>query len=100
MVANGPCFGRGMRIAPEAHPDDGWADVVIAGAAPAGERLWRLLQVYAGAHGRSSFMSQVRVHEVTLEQEPDGPPLEMDGEMVTSRSASVQVVPGALRLVR
>ena len=49
-VANGPCFGGGMRIAPGASMDDGLLDVCIVGAMSRGRLLTEFPKVFWGGH--------------------------------------------------
>lgn len=99
-LANGPRFARGMRIAPEAHMDDGLLDcVVVAGASP-----WRLLPwipaLYLGRHLRSPFISSTRGASVRVVT-TDGDPwvTELDGEPYTARELQATVLPRALRML-
>lgn len=99
-VANGPTFGKGMRVAPPAQVDDGLAEVVVAGDLP----RW-LLPVYLprlllGRHlGRRRVYHRQGRHVVWEPLEPF-PPFELDGEALASSRAEITVLPGALRVLR
>ena len=59
-VANGPCYGSGVRIAPLAQMDDGWLDITIVREMPlsaACSRPFRLSCVPAIFAGRKSSAS-------------------------------------------
>lgn len=49
-VANGPCYGGGMRIAPSAIMDDGAFDVCLVGRVSRGRLLRELPKVFRGTH--------------------------------------------------
>src|SRR5262249_26258810 len=49
-IANAQFFGGGMRVAPDAKPDDGLFDVVIMGGAPRGQSLAKMKLIYTGEH--------------------------------------------------
>lgn len=99
--ANTHRFGGGMRIAPEARPDDGLLDVVVV-RRMSKLRLLRLFpRVYRGTHLGLPEVETFRVRRmrVWLEREMtvygDGEPM----RPVTGEGAEVEVVPGALRVV-
>lgn len=97
-VANGPTFGRGMRVAPEAAVDDGLADVVVIRPIPAWRVPLELPRLYTGTVLASPFAAWRRARTVRLETDDPLPPLELDGETVPGAPAEVAVLPGALRV--
>lgn len=98
-VANGPTFGRGMRIAPGAEIDDGFLDVVVAKRYPRWQLPWRLLQLSRGVHVRDGVAQQCRAERVWLVPDEPLPPLDLDGETHPAGVTRFAVVPGAVRLV-
>ncbi|MBV8199093.1 MAG: diacylglycerol kinase family lipid kinase [Acidobacteria bacterium] len=102
VVANLPRFGGGMRIAPAALPDDGWLDLVIVRALSRLRLLAVFPQVYRGTHVNRPEIQIVRTKraEITLDREMT---LYGGGEPVATHAAgrpySIEVVPGALRVV-
>jgi diacylglycerol kinase (ATP) len=98
-VANSPTFGDGMKIAPGAVPDDGLADVVLAGSVPRWQLIYRLLQVYRGTHVRSRIVRAGHALRVRVEPSAVFPPFDLDGEVFEACAAEVSLVPGALRFV-
>jgi diacylglycerol kinase (ATP) len=99
-VANGPTFGKGMKVAPHAKVDDGLFDVVVVGDLPRWLLPLRLPQLQLGRHlGKPSvFFKQAR----TVLCEPIGPftPYELDGDVGEPGPVEVTMVPGAVRVLR
>lgn len=95
-VVNGPNFGNGMRVAPDAKPDDGRADVVLVRPVPRWQLPLRLPQIYLGTHVHAPF---VRVGTATaVRWDPLAPmrSFELDGEAFPAGPATLTVVPRAL----
>ena len=97
-VANGTTFGKGMRIAPRARPDDGAFDVVLVGEVAGWELLRRLPQVYLGRHLRAKPVRFRQAREVRLEPLAPLPAFDVDGETYASGVATFSLLPGALRV--
>jgi diacylglycerol kinase (ATP) len=98
-VANGPCFGHGMRIAPDARLDDGRADVVAIRPVPRWQLPLRLPQLYSGTHLGSRYSRAVRARRVRVEPLGPVPPFDLDGEVFESAASDLVVIPGALRIL-
>jgi diacylglycerol kinase (ATP) len=102
VVANLPRFGGGMRIAPEARPDDGWLDLVIVRELSRLRLLAVFPKVYRGTHVNHPAVEIVRTRraEITVDREMT---LYGGGEPVATHPAGqpfvVEVVPGALPVV-
>jgi diacylglycerol kinase (ATP) len=95
LVANGRCFGGGMRIVPHAGIADGRLDLAILGDIGKFELLRTLPKVFWGGHvGHPKFHTEP-VSEVKVEGRT---PLrvELDGEVVGEAPATFSVLPGAL----
>ncbi len=97
-VANGRSFGHGMRIAPDAHYDDGLFDVVLVEGMPRRRVLAALSTVYSGAHVRRNDVHVGRARSVAIEA-PAALGLDLDGEAAESRSIRFDVLPGALQML-
>ncbi len=97
VVANGRYFGGGMKICPEAEPDDGVFDVLLIGDLTRTELLTTLPKLYRGTHLPHPKGELLRGRAVTVEaSEPQ--PIELDGEQPGTTPARFEVVPGALRV--
>jgi diacylglycerol kinase family enzyme len=97
-VCNGQYFGGGMRVAPQAQPDDGLFEVVIVGDISKMELLRRVNAVYSGTHLE---MAQVRVARgrrvVATPVDGEEPVLiDCDGEVAGCLPAVIEMQPGAL----
>ncbi len=99
VVANGPHYGGGMRIAPAAVPDDGQLDLVIVGDLRRAELLAWLPTVYWGAHLRNARVTTARGRDVEIETDP-AVPVHLDGEPVGVTPIRLTVRPRALRVRR
>ena len=102
VVSNTASFGGGMRIAPQALPDDGWLDLVFIRPLPPPRLLALLPRVYRGRHLGHPSVTTARVRRATIRA--DRPlTLHGDGEPIATIGAdptAVEVRPGALRVIR
>jgi diacylglycerol kinase (ATP) len=97
IVANCRYFGGGMKICPEAEPDDGLFDVLLLGDLTKRDLLLTLPKAYSGTHLPHPKAELLRGSVVTVDAE-DPLPVELDGEQPGTTPARFEVVPGALRL--
>lgn len=93
-VANGPAFGGGMMIAPEANVEDGFLDLFIVHAMSRIELLKVFPKVYTGRHVTHPAVEFVRAKSVKLSS--GNMPVYSDGEARGHSPLSATVVPGAL----
>ncbi len=101
-VANGPSFGGGMRIAPDADPHDGLLDVVVAGPLTRAGLLAVFPRVYSGGHVRHPAVEVMRTTRVLIEPSGHGapPPVAfVDGERLGPAPLVVESRPGAVRVL-
>ncbi|MFF0774209.1 diacylglycerol kinase [Nonomuraea wenchangensis] len=99
-VANTPSYGGGMRVCPDALPDDGLLDVVMVGALPKGEFLRVFPSVYRGTHSGHPAVTVRRARTVRLEAADEaGLVAYADGERVGPVPVECEVRPGALRVL-
>lgn len=97
-VANGPCFGAGMRVAPNARIDDGVFDWVIVPGMSRLALLRKFPLLYSGSHLRDPqiLRGQGRLIEACGVKQPIR--LEVDGESLGVLPARFQILPGAITL--
>ncbi|MCE9521911.1 MAG: diacylglycerol kinase family lipid kinase [Alphaproteobacteria bacterium] len=100
-VCNGQFFGGGMRVAPDASPDDGFLDVIVIGDAPKREIMKAMNEIYSGAHVNSPHVKVFRGTSViaTPVEATGGAPvyLEVDGETPGQLPAMFELLPKALK---
>ena len=97
-VTNGPTYGAGFRINPNADFDDGLFDVCTIDYTPLLRALRLLPTVQKGEHGGLPEVTFFRARSVHIEsQEPVN--IQMDGETMSATTFDAQILPGAL-LVR
>jgi diacylglycerol kinase (ATP) len=100
-VGNTASIGGGMRLAPDAQVDDGLLDVLVATPLKRIELLRLLPKVFHGTHVNDEHVSIERGRVVTIDVDDRGPvPITYaDGERFGPLPVTLQVVPGALRIV-
>lgn len=98
VVANAPRYGAGIRIAPDAVPDDGELDAVIVRECSKLELIRTLPLAYAGRHVKRPFVTTHRGTEFRFET-PVPMDVFADGEPVTRTPLSVTLAPETLRVV-
>ncbi len=96
-VQNGPTYGGGFRICPDAVPDDGLLDLCYNT-----RRLWlpHLLFLFGlsrfGLHVRSKAAQIRRGKELVIDFDGKEPPCQVDGEPMHGTRYRVEVADGAL----
>lgn len=96
-VANGQFIGGGMKITPEAVPDDGWLDMFVVKPLSRLRFLGVFPKVFAGKHTNHPAVEIMRVRKVRLEA--DGVVAYADGERIGPLPVEVEVVPAGLRVL-
>lgn len=97
VVANGSTFGGGMRICPDARPDDGRFDVLAIGDVTKLDLARTMPKIYRGTHLPHPRAELLTGATVTVDAD-DPQPIELDGEQPGTTPARFEVVPGALRV--
>ena len=97
VVANGPSYGGGMRVAPDAAFDDGLADVVILHEISTLEFLKVFPTVFKGTHVNHPAVEVLRGRDITLEAE--GIVAYADGERFAALPLTLEMVPGAITVL-
>jgi diacylglycerol kinase (ATP) len=97
VVANGPSYGGGMRVAPDASFDDGLLDVVVLHEISTSEFVRVFPRVFSGEHVSHPAVEVLRGRRVALEAE--GIVAYADGERFAALPMEVEVVPRALTVV-
>jgi diacylglycerol kinase (ATP) len=97
IVANCQYLGGGMRMCPDAEPDDGLFDVLLIGDITKRDLALTLPKVYRGTHLPHAKAEALRGRTVTVDASVPLP-VELDGEQPGTTPARFEVVPGALRV--
>lgn len=97
-VANTGAFGGGMSVAPDADPTDGQLDVVLIHEIPVRTFLRVFPKVFTGTHVTHPAVEIVRARRVRLGA--TGVIGYADGERLQPLPLDVEVVPGALQIIR
>ncbi len=93
-VANGQFIGGGMKITPDAVPDDGWLDMFVVKPMSRLRFLAVFPKVFAGKHTSHPAVEIRRVRRVRLEAA--GVVAYADGERIAELPVDVDVVPAGL----
>jgi diacylglycerol kinase (ATP) len=100
-TANGGRTGRTFKLAPDARPDDGLLDLVLASAPSIARILWLLMHVMRGTHTRfTQYVTMDRISHLVVEA-PGGIPVHLDGEIYnpSAKWLEVTILPGRLQVV-
>jgi diacylglycerol kinase (ATP) len=97
IVANGCWHAGGMKLAPDAAPDDGLFDIVLVGDVTKLDFATTSPKLYSGGHVGHPRIEVVRSAWVDVDgAEPL--PVELEGEPVGTTPARFEIVPRALRV--
>ena len=97
IVANGRWHGGGMKLAPDAEPDDGLFDVVLIGDITKLDFVTTSPKLYGGGHVHHPRVEVLRSPSVEIEA-ASPLPVELEGEPVGTTPVRFEVIPGALRV--
>jgi len=97
VVANGPYFGGGMKICPEALPDDGAFDVLLIGDVTKRDLVMTMPKIFRGTHLPHPRAELLRGSQVSVDA-PEPLPIQLDGEQPGTTPVRFELVREALRL--
>lgn len=97
VVANGRSFGGGMKMCPEAEPDDGLFDVLTIGDVTKADLIRTMPKIYRGTHLPHPKAELLRGTTVVIETD-EPVPIEIDGEQPGTTPVRFELLPRALRL--
>lgn len=98
MVCNSIHTGKGMKMAPDAKPDDGLLDVVVAKPMSRLALLGMLTKVQSGKHIEHPAVEVFKAKKIHIEPEQPSPLL-VDGEVFGKTPLELEVKPGALSVL-
>jgi YegS/Rv2252/BmrU family lipid kinase len=97
VVANCQFFGGGMRVAPDADPNDGLFDVIVIGDIDKVEFLMTVPKVYDGTHITHPQVDTYRARHVEVRS--DSPLLlQVEGEVCGHTPLIFEIIPAALQI--
>jgi diacylglycerol kinase (ATP) len=96
-IANGAYYGGGMRIAPDARPDDGLLEVCVVGDISRLTALRELPNLYRGTHVRNPSVSMHRAARIEVEGS-GSTRVHLDGEPFGTLPLAISISPGALEV--
>jgi diacylglycerol kinase (ATP) len=97
VIANGPAYGGGMRVCPDALMDDGLLDVLVVAPVSRTAFLRIYPKVYRGTHVGDPRVTVRRARRVRVQTA--GIVAYADGERVAPLPITAEAVPGALRIL-
>jgi YegS/Rv2252/BmrU family lipid kinase len=97
-VTNGPTYGGGFFITPDAIPDDGLFDVCMIDPLSLPQALMRLPFVIMGKHTKMKVVHMSRHASLTIECETPIP-AQVDGEVLLQRHYEISMLAGAIECV-
>lgn len=97
-ACNSPCYGGGMRLAPDARLDDGCFDVVVISSLSKPRFLATLPKVFRGAHVSHPAVSIRRARELVVDADRTLT-LYADGDPIGTTPVTIRIVPGAVQVL-
>ncbi len=98
FVLNTPFTGGGLRITPEAQPDDGWLDICLMTDMSRLELMRLLPKAYHGGHVGHPKVHMIRGRHVRVEADGHLPKV-FDGNVSGCAPIDAQILPGALKIL-
>lgn len=97
LIANCRYLAGGMKMTPDAEPDDGLFDVLVIGDITRSDLAANLHKIYRGTHLPHPKLELLRGARVTVSG-PVPVPIQLDGEQPGTTPARFEVLPRALRV--
>ncbi len=95
--ANGPYYGGGMQICPDARTDDGWLDVCLVGDLSRFEALRELPGIYKALHVKNPKVEIVHARSLLIDGDT-GTRVHLDGEPFGHVPIEISLRPAAVRV--
>lgn len=100
-IQNGPTYGSGFHVAPDADPADGLLDICYAiGPLPRALALPIFLSAKNGRHVRSKHVHLRRCTRLSLTFPEDDYPIQADGEKIRASRLTVSILPHELDVLK
>jgi YegS/Rv2252/BmrU family lipid kinase len=101
ILAAGICkyFGGGMKIAPDAQPDDGLFDLTFVQNISKLKLITQLPRIYTGSFVSIPEVKCYRTQQIRIEA-PESLYLQVDGELMGHTPVEVEIIPGGINVVK
>jgi diacylglycerol kinase (ATP) len=97
VISNGMYAAGGMKIAPDARPDDGFFDAVLIGDVSKADFVTTFPKIYRGTHTSHPKVDVVRASTIAVDASQPLPVV-LDGEQPGTTPARFEIVSRALKL--
>lgn len=99
VIGNCKYFGGGMKILPNAEPDDGKFDVMIIGDLNKIEVYTNIFKLYKGNHIYQPKVEIMRACKIKIECKTQDLLLDVDGEQIGTTPVEISVIPKAIKII-
>lgn len=97
VAGNGAFCAGGMRLTPDARPDDGQFDVLLIHDMNIFSRLWNFTKIYSGRHKKSKYVTLRQSKSLSIDsREPVL--IEADGELLGTVPCEISLLPRVLKV--
>lgn len=97
-VGNGSYYGGGMKILPNAHPDDGLLDICIVEEISSPDFLRAFPGIFQGKHETHPRVRMLKAESIIVEAD-HSIQLLVDGEVLEGNSAKFGIIPNAVHIM-
>lgn len=97
VAGNGAFCAGGMRLTPDARPDDGQFDVLLIHDMNIFNRIWNFTKIYSGKHIKSQYVTLRRSKSLLIDSEKPAL-IEADGELLGTVPCEISLLPAALKV--
>lgn len=98
VIGNGKYFGGGMKVLPDAEPDDELFDILIIGDINKAEFFKNIPKIYNGTHIHDPKIDFRRAKKVSIYSE-EPLKIDIDGEQEGFTPAEFQIIPKAVNII-
>ncbi len=97
VVGNGAFCAGGMRLTPDARPDDGQFDVLLIHDLNIFRRIWNFTKIYSGRHIKSQCFTIRRSKSLSIDSK-EPVLIEADGELLGTVPCEISLLPAVLKV--
>jgi len=97
VAGNGAFCAGGMRLTPDARPNDGQFDVLLIHDMNIFSRIWNFTKIYSGRHIKSKCFTLRRSKWITVDSKEPAL-IEADGELLGTVPCEITLLPAVLKV--